>query len=437
MTTVEYPTKQQPTDLSIVYGPMIEQTQLSCSIDDYKFSMSQLDYLKHPDVQTTFTLQNRNAATQRLADYVDPEILQARFDQLRAGGWQPEELDYLATIHLSDGRRKYSDEYIAYLASHELPPVNVSIDPQTNDLAVSATGDLPLVSFWETIVMNEVSELYFHTYVSRHGLDVEALYTEGDRRLDEKISVYNQIGHPVTEFGTRRRASLRWQQYVTSRYQTEMKVLAGTSNTGLARMLGLKAVGTVAHQEDMVYAGIADATGGDIRSSHNQMLRDWYDLYGRDLSIALSDTFTSDFFFNDFTAEQARDWRGTRHDSGDPFEYTDKALAFYQFHGIDPKTKEIMFSDQISPALALKVSDYVAERIQYGYGPGTSNTNDFGIKEVALNIVMKATHVRLPSGQEADLVKLSDNDGKHTGNEADVHRYQSIFYSSPILKAVS
>ena len=55
-------------------------------------------------------------------------------------------------------------------------------------------------------------------------------------------------------------------------------------------------------------------------SGHNQALRDWQDTYGDELSIALTDTFTTDFFFADFTPEQMTSWKGLRHDSGDPIE---------------------------------------------------------------------------------------------------------------------
>jgi nicotinate phosphoribosyltransferase len=59
------------------------------------------------------------------------------------------------------------------------------------------------------------------------------------------------------------------------------------------------------------------------------------------------------------------------------------------------------------------------------FGWGTTLTNDLGIK--ALNVVMKATHVR--SGNvEADTVKLSDNAGKHTGPQVLVDAYQFNYF---------
>jgi hypothetical protein len=40
---------------------------------------------------------------------------------------------------------------------------------------------------------------------------------------------------------------------------------------------------------------------------------------------------------------------------------------------------------------------------------------------------MKATHVKIADGLEADLVKLSDDQGKHTGPLGKIALYQEIF----------
>jgi nicotinate phosphoribosyltransferase len=201
----------------------------------------------------------------------------------------------------------------------------------------------------------------------------------------------------------------------------------GSSNVGISGSFGTRPVGTFAHEMPMVYAGIADATGQDIRASHNLMLRDWYSKYGPDLSTALSDTFTSDFFFEDFTAEQAESWRGVRHDSGDPIEFLDKTEKFYQEKGVDPTVKTIFFSDALDVKAAARIHAAAKMRINDPKGVGTNWTNNVGVKPT--NIVMKATHVRMPDGREADTVKLSDNPGKHTGNDALVRRYAETIFN--------
>lgn len=420
---------------TLTQGPLIEQTMLTAGMDYYKMTMSQLEFEKHPDKEVTFTFHNRGE--QRIADYVEASELQDRLDQIRENGWSEQELGYLAGLQNSQGERVFSEAFLDYLQSHELPAVRVRQDEEQDDLAIDAVGAWPLVTFWETVVMNEVSEMYFANYVRAHDLDINQLYAEGDRRLNEWTEyLRSDPGVSLVEFGTRRRFSLRWQKHVIERLQQERPDnLVGTSNIGLANTHGLKPVGTFAHELPMVYAGIADAEGGDIRASHHRMLRDWEAKYGPDLLVALSDTFTTDFFFEDFDKRQAEAWAGLRHDSGDPLEFTDKTIDFYNRRSVDAKVKSIMFSDALDVRKVAAIRKAVEGRIGNRYGVGTRLTNNLGLS--ALNVVMKATHVRLPNGREADTVKLSDSPGKHTGPEALVQRYGKAIFNSAQERSAS
>jgi nicotinate phosphoribosyltransferase len=406
-------------------GPMLEETMLSAGLDYYKSTMSQLQFEKHPDKEVTFTFMNRG--DQRIADYVTVDELQTQLDFLKQRGWAEGELDYLGSLRRGDGEPVFCNDYLNYLANNQLPDVRVCM-ADDNDITIEATGKWPLVTLWETIVMSQVSEIYFANYVRRHNLDIQQLYNEGDERFDAWVA-YLQANPDVkvSEFGTRRRFSLRWQKHITERLQSECPDnLSGTSNVSIANAMGLRPIGTFAHEMPMVYAGIADAEGQDIRRSHNQMLQDWEAKYP-DLLVALSDTFTSDFFFTDFTPSQAETWKGLRHDSGDPLAFAARAIAFYGHSGIKSKTKTITFSDALTVQTVANIHETVKHQINAVYGVGTNFTNNLGVKP--LNVVMKATHVRLPDGREADTVKLSDNMGKHTGPEALVQRYGSTIFT--------
>ncbi len=424
MTTAQ--AQELQTTSPVEYGPLVEEMRLSAGLDYYKPTMSQLQYEKHGDAEVTFTFKNRGE--QRIADFVDAQALQVRLDELRANGFQPAELEYLGSLKNGQGEQMFSPDFVDYLATNSLPPVEVRLDPEIDDIAVTTEGAWPLVTFWETIVMSEVSEMYFENFVQDRGLDLMEVYDEGDRRLSEKIAFLQ--ANPdikVADFGTRRRFSLRWQRHVVERLKNECpENLAGTSNVALAQEFGLKPIGTFAHEMPMVYAGLTDAAGRDIRASHGEMLDDWYDFYGDELAIALSDTFGSDFFFEDFTQERAVNYRATRQDSGNPFEYREKTLEFYRQAGIDPNTKSITFSDNLNMAKVEKLHRFFKGKILHNFGIGTHLTNDLGLK--ALNQVMKATHAREPITEvEVDLVKLSDDAGKHTGPEDKVKQYEQVF----------
>jgi nicotinate phosphoribosyltransferase len=387
--------------------------------------MSQVLFEQESDVETTFTLKNRGE--QRLEDYVAVEDLQVRLDMIREHNWQPQEITYFASLQTAEGERVFSDPFLDYLRTNTLPPVNVRHDGALDDLAIDATGPAALTTFWETVIMSELNELYFENYVRSNKLDLMAIYEEGDRRLSEKITILQ--ANPAikfADFGTRRHFSLRWQRHVLQRLQSECPDnFIGTSNVALANTLGTKPIGTFAHEMPMTYAALADARGDDIRASHNTMLRDWYARYGEDLSIALTDTFGSEFFFDDFTPEQAADWRGVRHDSGDPVEFAKRVIAFYEANDIDPLDKTLVFSDGLDIDQIVTLQEKFGDRINVLFGWGTSLTNDLGLK--SLNIVAKVTHVKTAEGQEADAVKLSDNPGKHTGPEQKVKQYEHEF----------
>jgi nicotinate phosphoribosyltransferase len=419
------------------------QKPLSSMIDYYKITMGRVIYEKHPHAEVTFTLKNR-ASEQPLSQYVAPEALRARLERIREQGFTPEEIAYYAGLTAQNGDAQFTPDYLDYLGQLELPEVNISTDPKTGDLAIDSKGNWIDVTFWETVIMSETNELYYEGLMETHDLTLHDLYDEGYRRLDEKIEKLKQ--HPgikFSDFGTRRRFSADWHERVILRLIEKLpEQFVGTSNPWFAYKYDLSPIGTFAHEMPMVYSGIADALGENPLNGHSRMLHDWQDTYGNDLSIALTDTFGSEFFFNDFTPEQAHDWNGLRHDSGDPIEFGERAIEFYEKNEVDPTTKTIVFSDGLDVDTIIKLYEHFKGRVNVLFGWGTSLMNDLGLP--ANNMVMKATEVRVPviesDGKETyvtdpefdgdlvayimrKLVKLSDNVGKHTGPQEKVDEY--------------
>jgi len=398
---------------------------LTSGLDYYKPTMSQLAYRQEPDAQVTYSLHNRGK--QHFADYIKPEQLRERFDDIQARGWTPQETQFLGSIVINGDQSAFSSGYQDYLLTHPLPPVEVRYDQSSEDLTATTTGDWPTAMFWETQVMADVSENYFENYLLAHAISRTTIYNEGDRRLSEKIAVLQ--AHPdirIADFGTRRRFSLSWHEHVLERLVTECpNSLAGTSNVAFAQKYNLKPIGTFAHEMPMVYAALADIRGQDVRSSHHQFLEDWYGLYGEEYSIALTDTFGTDFFFDDFTPDQARKWRGVRQDSGDPFTFGEQLIRFYEDLGIDPKSKVLVFSDNLNFRKIVELKEQFGNRINDLDGIGTNLTNDLGLD--ALNMVMKATKVKAAEGEQST-VKLSDDKGKHTGPPDLVSLYENRYF---------
>ena len=391
---------------------------LSQGLDYYKATMGQLEYEKHPNAQVTFALKNRSPE-KPLSQFVTPDMVRERLATLQRG-WQPEELAYLAGLQNQNGEAQFSEQYLDYLADNQLPSVDVDYD-ESGEIGVSVTGPWPLVTFWETVVMSELNELYFGEKLAQEGTHIEALYQEGDRRLDEKIArLQSRPDIKFSDFGTRRRFSYDWQKHVIERLAHELPDnFVGTSNIYLAHELGLKPIGTFAHELPMVYCALQDDDDKDPLDGHNRVLQDWQQLYKGDLSTALTDTYTSEFFFADMTADQAAEWKALRHDSGDPFEFSDRVVAFYESLDIDPQEKTIVFSDGLDIDRIFELADYCKGKINVMFGWGTSLTNDLGVRPN--NIVMKAVAVNGVS-----TVKLSDNEGKHTGDQEKIALYTRL-----------
>ena len=390
---------------------------LSEGIDFYKLTMGQVALEKHPDAEVTFTLANRDLE-RPLSEYVDVNELQSKLKYFQEKGFTPEEIAYFAGLQAQDKSARFDEQYLDFLADIELPDVSVSIDEKTKELSISSTGNWAAVSLWETVAMNEANEMYYVNKIKADGLNIYDVYDEGDRRLTEKIKILkDRPDIKIVDFGTRRRFSASWQEYILGRLSRELpNNLIGTSNPWFAYKFGIKPIGTYAHEMPMVYAAIADKNGENPMNGQQRMLSDWYNRYGEDLSIALTDTFTSELFFAEFTPEQAELWKGVRHDSGDPFEFGEKVIKFYELLGIEPKTKTIIFSDGLDLEMILKIADHFKDRVNVVFGWGTTLMNDMGLKPN--NIVMKATRVN-----GVDTVKLSDSKGKYTGPINQIEKY--------------
>jgi len=391
--------------------------RLSEGIDFYKLTMGQIAVEQFQGTEVTFTFQNRNIK-RLLSDYVTVDAIQKRLDIIRQQGFTAEEIAYFAGIQAQDGSARFDEPYLNYLASLRLPETLIAINEQTDELDITSTGDWAAVSLWETVIMSELNDEYYRQRLEDECTDINDILAEGDRRLDEKIAILKtRPDIKIVDFGTRRRFSAAWQEHVVGRLINEVpENMLGTSNPWFAYKFNVKAIGTYAHEMPMVYAALDDAKGINPLNSHVRMMNDWYKRYGNDLSIALTDTFTSDFFFDDFTPEMAESWRGLRQDSGDPIKFGEQVINFYSNLGIDPTTKTLIFSDGLDMDTIVKLSDHFTNRINIVYGWGTTLMNDMGLQ--ANNIVMKATKV---NGVET--VKLSDDVGKNTGTIEQVNRY--------------
>lgn len=342
------------------------------------------------------------------------------------------EIEKMANLRLTNDQKKWlrskcgrymDDVYIDFLSAYQFDPSEVGVILEENgELRIIVEGPWYRTILWEVPLMALVSELYFvetgETIKDKH---------ERNKNNVEKGLFFHNHNMKVTDFGTRRRYSYDNQIELCKDLQSvygSKNFFAGTSNVHIAMELGLTPIGTHAHEWFMFMA----ARYGYKMANH-MALEHWVDVYQGDLGTALTDTYTTDIFLQSFDRKYSKLFDGPRHDSGEPTEWIDKFINHYKKMGINPSTKTAVFSNNLNKDEAWRIQDHCNKKgdgINVAFGIGTNFTNDVGVKP--LNIVIKMVSAQaIPSSEEwVDTVKLSDDEGKHTGHGNSVELAKSV-----------
>jgi nicotinate phosphoribosyltransferase len=378
--------------------------------DLYKFSMMQVVLHQYPAAQVEYRFKCRNPGVD-LVPYIDE--IRAELEALCRLRFPVDELDYLRSW------RFIKSDFVDFLGLFQLNAKYVRIIPSVADngeIDIRICGPWLHTILFEVPLLAIVNEVYFRHVSS--GLDL----TEGRRRLREKIALLRDTpgysGCRIADYGTRRRYSREWHEEVVTTLQKGLGAqLAGTSNVWLARKLGLTPLGTLAHE----YLQAHQALGPRLRDSQVAALEAWAKEYRGDLGIALSDVYGLNAFLRDFDMYFCKLFDGTRHDSGDPFEWGDKVLAHYQANRVDPRSKVLVFSDGLDIPKVMQLYEHFRDRCLLAFGVGTNLTNDVG--PTPLQIVIKMIRC---NGQP--VAKLSDSPGKNMcEDEAYVTYLRQVF----------
>jgi nicotinate phosphoribosyltransferase len=398
--------------------------------DFYKFTMGNVVFNRFFALPVKYGLTNRTTAV-RLADHIDQAELRENLDHVRTLRPTRSEYYYLRGMN-AYGDHMFRDPYLDFVSKIKLPEYDLSVRDGQFDL--NFYGQWSESIYWETMALPIINELYYRSILRKMSSSaIDALYAEGIRRLEEKIKVLeSRPDINFTDFGTRRRFSRQWHEYVVTVLEERLGSektgqFLGTSNTFLAFKLGLLPMGTSAHEMYMVLAALLSQTDEGLLESHNLVLQIWEETYGEALSVALTDTFGSEFFFRDMTERQARFWKGLRQDSGDPGAFGERAIRFYEDRRLSLEEitrKLIVFSDGLELLKMIALADQFRGRIKVTFGWGTNLTNDLGL--AALSLVIKVIYVWV-DGKLVGTVKLSDNWAKSLGAQGDQDRYKRVF----------
>lgn len=280
---------------------------------------------------------------------------------------------------------------------------------------------------WSNTILLEVkllaivSELYYVMTGQTQKIDYERCYT----RSYEKARRLIGAGCVFSDFGTRRRASFRAQDTAVramsdcARCELGPGRMAGTSNVYLAMKYNLVPMGTMAHELICAMAGMYGP-----QMANNLAMKVWAQTYRGALGTFLYDTYGWEIFSLNFSEDYANMFRGLRVDSGDNREELMKIVAKYRSLGIDPRSKQVVFSNGLDTDTAIEIHRFASPLCQPSFGIGTHFTNDFpGVKP--LNIVIKLFAVKITElwNFYNATCKLSEDEGKHSGDPAVVRRF--------------
>jgi len=375
--------------------------------DLYKMSMQQAVTKLYPRAKVRYSFINR-AKTPFPEGFA--EELRKEVKEMEKLALTKDEKDFLL-------RKCYflDPTYLDLLYGYRYDSSEVGIIQKDGDLQISIEGYWHRTILWEVPLMAIISELYF----KMTGLSTAPHVLNETKRSENnnaKALSFRMNGMHYADFGTRRRFSYEVHDQVVRDFKNSAlhnENFVGTSNVHFAHKYDLTPIGTHAHEWFSFHA----AKFG-YKMANTLAMESWVNVYSGDLGIALPDTFTTDAFFKVFDRKFAKLYDGVRHDSGDAIEFAKKTIAHYTKLGIDPKSKVIVFSDSLNPDKAKEIKDFCRGVIKCSFGIGTNFTNDVGV--TPLNMVIKMTEAK-PEGEEwMPTIKLSDNVGKHTGDEKEI-----------------
>ena len=333
-----------------------------------------------------------------------------------------EQVDYMAGVTITDDEIEYMKVkcywlplwFFTYLRGYRFKPREVSISQDAEGhLHISVCGKWFSTIMWEMPLLSCISEL-MHTIngdIDRYDAALE------EKRARAKSEQIFGAGLVLGDMGTRRRLSFDHQEMVV---RTMAEVynsrqwpgkFTGTSNVWLAMKYNLPCLGTMSHQ----LISFEENVSGVFECNFNVMKK-FSDVFDGDNGIYLYDCFGDKVFFGNLSKRMAMMYKGLRVDSGNEEEQTEMIIDKYKQLGIDPASKQVVYSNGLNIDRAIEIHKYVNGRVQDSYGVGTFLTCDVtGCKPS--NIVIKLTKGRITELREwHDCIKLSCDKGKTLGN---------------------
>src|SRR5580700_4990319 len=203
--------------------------------DFYKLLMLQFIWKHYPKTQVSFSLVNRTASV-RLAEMFPREELIHQMEHVRQLQFRRSELVWLAGNTFYGRRGIFEPAFLEWL-ERDFRLSDYVLSMQDGQFSLSFRGLWTETTLWEIYALSAISELKTRASLKRLSeFELDILYSRAKTKLWEKMDrLPGTPGLRVSDFGTRRRHSFLWQEYVVKAMSDVLgSSFTGTSNTYLA-----------------------------------------------------------------------------------------------------------------------------------------------------------------------------------------------------------
>lgn len=374
--------------------------------DLYTFSCQYYIMQQYPRAEVEYTFIDRN-------NTVYPE----GFDKLLQ-----QQVDYMRNVIITDEEIEFMTTrcvwlpvwYFIFLRGYRFNPGEVEISQdEEGHLSIRIVGKWFSTIMWEMPLLSCISEIIHILNGDDEKYDIA---TERQKVVEKSEKIFSN-GLVLGDMGTRRRFSYEHQKMVLETmaevYRSKQweGMFTGTSNVYLAMLLDLKPLGTLSHQ----IISFEENVSGVFECNYSVMKK-FSDVYDGNNGIYLYDCFGDELFFKNLSKRMAMMYSGLRVDSGVEEEQTEKIIEKYISLGIDPTTKQVVYSNGLDIDRCIEIHRYCNGRVQDSYGVGTNLMCDIDDVRPS-NIVIKLTKCRITEAREwHNCIKLSCDKGKMLGN---------------------
>lgn len=169
-------------------------------VDFYKYLMSQAIWLKHRDHPVLFAFKCRTPNV-ALSKIITPGVLRQELNLALSLSLTQDEINYLRQLSIK-GQKIFREDYLQWLQSSRLPDYNLEV--VGDGFKMEFEGPWAITTFWETIGLSIVSELFWSGVISSWGCNPGQIYSVGELLLTDKIkTIQGYPGLRFSDFGNK------------------------------------------------------------------------------------------------------------------------------------------------------------------------------------------------------------------------------------------